>query len=600
MATGKQSITVLALAVNRTMIADHHLKTGVFMPAAFGFVDWLVVVAYIIIVMGVGLWVSRGQTSKRDYFLGGREMPWWVVGLSIVATETSALTLITVPAMTMGALSFKDGAFHLSGGTMFFMMIVVGHLIGRAIITWWIVPYYFKGDVYTTYQLLTRAFGPQARAAAAIVSFLGMTLGAGVRVLVTAIPVMIVMRTYEATSSFSIDHGIIIILIFALVYTAIGGIKAVVWTDMVQFFIFFGAGVFSLLYIPTLLHGPLAAPSGATGWAAVHEVAGKSMVWFNSGFVGADATPANIFPRSDVAEYGWLGRQLSNILAGEFNLMMGLIAVPIGIVFALGFDQLNVQRVLGCRNVREGRMAMITSALIIAPQFLMFLVVGAALLAYYQLNGFQFGIMPWDPATVQNGVGVPKAVYVFPVFIIEHMPTVMKGFLMAAILAAAMSSVSSALSAMGSIIVMDLIRPLTGGKSSEATDLLHSRIAVVLSGVLLFVVAYVCKAATSIFTLAFELAGLTAGAILGAFLYGLIWRRGHWIPVAIGMAVSVGFMVVFNMLRQATGDTPALLRINWPWHAPIGTLVALVMIAVLSPLFPVPESRSIDIETEGE
>ncbi|MBI1290124.1 hypothetical protein GC173_02605 [bacterium] len=571
--------------------------------ASFGLVDWAVVLCYIVVVMAVGLWMSRGQSTKRDYFLGGRSMPWWVVGLSIVATETSALTMIGVPAMAMGTLSIQDGAFSLSGGTMFFMMIVVGHLIGRVIIAWWIVPYYFKGDVYTTYQLLTRAFGPNARMAAAAVSFLGMTLGAGVRVLVTAIPLMMVMRTYELTSSFSIDHGIIIILLFALVYTAIGGIKAVVWTDMVQFFIFAGAGIFSVLYIPTLLHGDLAAPSGATGWAAVREVAGPAMEWFNSGRVPAGEEAANMLPRSDASQWSWLGQQFSNVMAGPFNLVMGLIAVPIGIVFALGFDQLNVQRVLGCRDTRDGRRAMMTSALIIAPQFLMFLLVGVCLLAYYRLNGFQFAIMPWDPASVGavTGVGTPKADYVFPVFIIEHMPSVMKGFLMAAILAAAMSSVSSALSAMGSIVVMDFLRPLRGGKDNEARDLFLSRVAVVVSGILLFAVAYLCKAATSIFALAFELAGLTAGAVLGAFLYGLIWRRGNWIPVAIGMAVSVAFMVIFTMLRQATETFgPAWISINWPWHAPIGTAVSLLTIMAVSPFFPKATGANIDEEAEGE
>jgi SSS family transporter len=571
------------------------------MDNKFGFVDWMVVAAYLVVVMGVGLWMARGQSSKRDYFLGGRQMPWWVVGLSIVATETSALTLITVPAMTMGRLSYVDGQFSLSGGTMFFLMIVVGHLIGRAIIAVWIVPYYFKGDVYTTFQLLTRAFGPQTRVTASLVSFIGMTLGAGVRILVTAIPLMIVMRTYEATSWFSIDHGIVLLLFFALIYTAVGGIKAVVWTDMLQFFIFAGAGIFSLLYIPTLLQGPLAAPSGATGWGAVREVAGDSMAWFNSGFT--NGTPANIFPRLDPAGWSWPAQQLSNIMAGPFNLMMGLIAVPIGIVFALGFDQLNVQRVLGCRNVAEGRRALVMSALIIGPQFLLFLLVGCALLAYYRLNGFEFGIMPWDPATVkvETGAGDPKADYVFPVFIIEHMPPVMKGFLMAAILAAAMSSVSSALSAMASMAVMDLWRPLMGSNTSDRSDLLTSRVAVLVCGLMLYVVAIVCKHAPSIFDLAFTLAGLTAGAVLGAFLYGLIFRRGHFVPAIVGMAVSVCFMVVFNMLRMETKTFGApWLQVNWPWHAPIGTAICLLTIMAASKFFPANSDRSIDQETDRE
>jgi Na+/proline symporter len=233
----------------------------------------------------------------------------------------------------------------------------------------------------------------------------------------------------------------------------------------------------------------------------------------------------------------------------------------------------------------------------------MFLMVGACLLAYYRLNGFEFALMPWDPATVsaETGLGQPKADYVFPVFIIEHMPPVMKGFLLAAILAAAMSSVSSALSAMGSIVAMDFLRPLRKGAAEDGADLMISRLAVAGSGIMLFVVAYACKAATSIFDLAFELAGLTAGAVLGAFLYGLIWKRGHWLAVAIGMATSVVFMVLFSMLRRETETFGApWVRINWPWHAPIGTLVCLVTIAAAMLVLPKDQSRSIDTEAAGE
>jgi SSS family transporter len=559
----------------------------------FTLLDWGVVVLYLVLVMAVGLWMARGQNSKRDYFLGGRNMPWWVVGLSIIATETSALTLIGVPAMALGALTYVNGTFVLGTGSMYFLMIVVGHLIGRVIIAVWIVPYYFRGEVYTTYQLLTRAFGPSTRFVAALLSFLGMTLGAGVRILVTAIPIMMVMRTYEATAWFGIDHAIVLLIVFALFYTAIGGIKAVVWTDMVQFFIFFGAGLYSVLYIPSLLHGELAAPSGATGWGAIREVSGGTLRWFNSGFTEGD--PVSVLPRTDLSEAPWVVRQISNILAGPFNLLMGLVAMPIGIVFALGFDQMNVQRVLGCRDVREGRKAVLLSAALIAPQFLMFLLVGVALHSFYTLGGCEFALPPWDPALVDpsTGVGIPKADYVFPAFIIEHMPPVMRGFLVAAILAAAMSSVSSALGAMGSMVAMDFWKPLAGA-TTDAQEMTVSRGAVILSGILLAAVAYWCKHTKSVFDLAFTLAGFTSGAVLGAFLYALWYKRGSFVPAAAGMGASVAVMTLLNYLSLPQGSDPPMLRINWPWHVPIGTIACLAVMLALRPFFPADPTRNVE------
>jgi len=548
----------------------------------FAAIDWFVVIAYMMGVLGMGLWLSRGQKDRRDYFLGGREIKWWVVGLSIVATETSALTFIGVPAMAFGALNIVDGKFISAGGNILFIQVIIGYVIARFIIALCLVPAFFKGDVYTPYQLLTRAFGSSTRTCAAVFSLIGLVLGQGVRVYVTAIPVMILGRT--VFPDFGIWSAVVVIMVVALAYTVVGGIKAVVWTDMVQFLIFAGGAFWALLQIVSVLK----TPTGATGWAAMVEVAAPQLRWWNLGFppvVPDGATPTFL-------TYLW------TFFGGDFNIWMGLVGATFAVLFNMGVDQLNVQRVLACRDAKEGGRAMILSALLILPQFLMFLLIGVALFAFYKLNGFAFGpIAPWDPASinVETGLGVPKADYVFPIYILSEMPAGLKGFLIAAILAAAMSTVSSALSAMASIFVMDLYRPFAKRPLTDAGEIALGRWATLLSGVLLVAVAILCKSEPRVFDLAFRLTGLTAGAILGAVLIA-VWRRsGHPGSIIAGMLASLAVMILLNVLISYK-----IVAVNWPWHTMIGTLVCMGVALGLEAVKPRVVGRDVELATAGE
>lgn len=525
--------------------------------ASFSIGDWLVVLFYMVSVVAIGLWAGRGQKDKRDYFLGGRNLSWWLVGLSIVASETSALTIIGVPAMAIGALKYTDsGGLTIVGGNMTFMMLMVGHVIGRCLVAKLIIPHYFRGDVYTPYQLLTRAFGQSARSTAGFLSLIGMCLGQGVRIFVTAIPVTIVMQT--SFPWWQIWMSIFAILIGASIYTAIGGVKAVIWTDMIQYFIYLAGGLFALFYIPMLLKGPLAAPSGAEGWGAIGEVAGGNGVlkWFD---LGTD-TPFT-----------------------GYNLLMGLLPMTFNILFALGFDQLTAQRVLTCKDATDGRKAMLLSASLVVPQFLMFLLIGAGLYTYYTLNGGHFGSIPPVNPSILDELGRPKPSpdFIFPVFIVNHVPFLLKGFLLAAILAAATSVVSSGLSAMSSIAVMDLYKPFRNSETTDKEELWLSRVVTVLAAVALAAVAFACQQATLIFNLAFRLAGLTSGGVLGAFIYGLVRKKGHPIPPVLGMLGAFAFMALFNVGMEYKW----IPTVNWPWHTLMGTVVCLLVIAATRPLF---------------
>lgn len=487
----------------------------------FNAADWLVILTYLVGIIGFGLWQGRGQASTRDYFLGSKNMPWWGVGFSIIATETSALTFIGVPAMAFGA----DG--------MTFIQIILGYALARVILAVVLVPHYFKGEIYSPYQLFAHAFGPAARRTAGGFFLISGLIAAGVRVYVTCIPLQLMLGFGEG----GIVWAIALFILLALAYVYFGGVKAAVWVEAVQFLIFVGGGLFALIYIPTLIDG---------GWSSALKLAG------------------------DGGKLHWLN--LDFTLAKPFNLWMGLIGGTVFVMSSHGADQLIVQRVLTCGNVRSGRKALILSAVLIVPLFLMFLLVGALLWAYYQAHPNMSIPIP------EARSGVNKNDYVFPIFILTEVPHVFRGFLIVAILAAAMSSVSAALSALASVFTMDFYKGLTAATRTEEHYLKFSKASMLLWAVLLGGIAVLTKEVTSVINAALALSGLTNGAMLGGLALSLWWRKGSALPVVIGMLMALTTMVcIYTFFRQ---------QIAWPWFTLIGSTVTVGvawMIRLLTP-----------------
>jgi len=545
-------------------------------PAAFSVADWAVVIGYLLAMVGVGLWMSRGQKSTRDYFLGGRNIHWAAVGMAIIATETSALTFIGVPAMAFGAMSRNAaGELVIGKGSIDYLQIIIGYVIARVIVSIMMVPHYFKGDVYSPYQILTKSFGKAPRYLASAFFLVGGSLGAGVRIYVTAIPVMVVFRVFFPW--WGIFHSIALFTLISIIYTHIGGIKAVVWTDVIQFCIFIIGGAFALYYIPKLVDG---------GWSEVLRIGKetKRLTWIRSGLV-----PLSQFQEAGGEGFwGFIWANIKEIFGGRFNIWMGLIGATIGVMCSHGVDQLNVQRVLTCKDAKSGAKALIFSAVLIFPLFLMFLMVGVALFAFYKTNGFNFGIDPWNPLDPNLA---PKADYVFPIFIITHVPPILKGFLIAGILAAAMSSISGALSALGSVSVMDLYREFDKNRQSEKHYLSLSRWAILFVAIVLVGIAYFCKTAPLVFNLAFTLAGLTSGALLGSVLFAIWKKRCHPGPIIAGMVCSFIAMATIIIVVRKTEIT-----INWPWFTPIGTAITLGVAYLASIGIPKPEKDFVEVE----
>ncbi len=488
--------------------------------------DWTVIVLYLLGMIGLGVWFGKDQQNARDYFLGSRNLPWWSVGLSIIATETSALTFIGVPALVFG-------------GDIAFIQMVIGYLIARVVLAIVMVPHYFKGEIYSPYQLLANSFGEPSRRVASVFFLIAGTLAAGVRVYVTCIPLQLML-------GINVLPAILLFIGLSLIYTYVGGIKAVVWTEFAQFILFMAGGLFTLFYIPTLIDGGMSN-------ALNEATAGGKLHWLNTAFS----------------------------LEKPFNIWMGLIGATVFVMSSHGADQLIVQRVLSCRNVAEGRKALLLSAIVILPLFLIFLIVGALLWVYYQHHEFAIAL----PET-QAGFG--KNDYVFPIFILTAVPPVVKGFMIVAILAAAMSSVSAALSALASVSTMDLFKAFSKRTHSDADYLRMSKYSTLGWAVALGVVAFASQGVEFILNWAFSLNGLTSGAMLGGLLLAIFAKQTKPSAVVTGMLCSLVAMIAlsqFSWTTEVNGET-VQHKVFWPWFTLIGTLLTLVVAGIVNVLAP--------------
>jgi SSS family solute:Na+ symporter len=507
------------------------------MNSYFNAGDWGVIVVYLLGIIGLGVWFGRDQHTTRDYFLGSKNIPWWGIGLSIVAAETSALTIIGVPAMAYG-------------GNIAFLQMIVGYVIARIILAVVLVPHYFKGEIYSPYQLFANAFGPGARQTAGGFFLISETLAAGVRVYVASIPVKLMLgdKLLGFGTGDPILGAILLFVILSLLYTYVGGVKAVIWTDAVQFGLFLLGGLFTLFYIPSLVEG------GAGALFAQAADVGK-LHWLN-----VTTPPGVSWPRF--------------LLGAPFNLWMGVIGGTVMVMSSHGAEQLIVQRVLACRTVADGRKALVLSAIFIFPLFLIFLLVGAMLWVFYQHHSFRIALPEPRP-----GSGIKANDFIFPIFMMTEVPHVLKGFLIVAILSAAMSSVSSALTSLASVSTMDFVKHVLRERN-EAFYLRFSKISTVLWAGALILIAYVSRRVEFVLNAAFSLRGLTSGALLGGLALAVFWKKGRALPVIVGMLTSLAVMTAIQLLPK-WGLTKELWarhvgpEIFWPWYTLIGVVVTI-------------------------
>lgn len=525
------------------------MPSGSFFNAA----DWTVIVAYLLGIIGLGVWFGKDQRNTRDYFLGSKNIPWWGIGISIVAAETSALTIIGVPAY-----AFADG------GNILFIQIIIGYVIARIILAIVMVPHYLKGEIYSPYQLLEQHLGQGPRRLAAALFLFLETMAAGVRVYVACIPIRLMLGEGVCSLGGLVDPILGAILIFvglSLLYTYIGGVKAVIWTDAVQFGLFLAGGIFALVYIPTLVEG---------GWSAAFQnaaAAGKT-VWLNTQFK----------------------------FSAPFNIWMGLIGATVMVMSTHGAEQLIVQRVLACGNVSDGRKALTLSAVLVFPLFLIFLLVGVMLWVYYKGTGH-----PLQIPLPEARPGIKSNDFVFPIFMMTEVPHILKGFLIVAILSAAMSSISSAITSLASVSTMDFVKQIVK-KRDEEYFLRFSKYSTVFWAGMLVLTAFLTRHVTFVLNAAFSLRGLTAGALLGSLILALFWRRLGSRATMTGMIASVLVMCFIYWPANIPATRDWWMRtfggeVFWPWFTLIGVIVTLGVAWLASFIWP---ARKADLKPVTE
>jgi SSS family transporter len=478
--------------------------------------DLAVIVLYLIGITWFGAHFRESQKTLKDYFLGGRNAPWWAIGFSIVSAETSTLTVIGTPALSFG-------------GNLGFLQVVFGYLLARVVISSLFLPAYFRGELYTAYELMSNRFGRRIRKLTAGTFLLLRALAEGVRVFAISLVISIILGTGELAS-------IVVIVCLTLFYTFEGGMTAVIWTDVVQMFLYVVGAVLSFFVILQLIPG---------GWSHVVAVAapqGKFQV-FDFGFA---LTPA--------------------FFTKTYSFWAGVIGGCFLTTASHGTEQLMVQRLLSAKTENESRAALFSSWLVIFFQFALFLVIGVCLWVYY---GEQ-GIAP---------PGVRDRIY--PEFIWNHLPHGIAGLVIAAILAAAMSNLSAALNSLSSTTIMDFYKPMTGARHPESHYLKLARAATIVWGVALFLIALVAKSWGSVLQAGLSIASILYGSLLGVFLLGLLTKRVG--EVAAMIAMSAG-LVTMLYIKFFTG-------IAWTWYVVIGTAVTFAIGYTVSVILHEPTGR---------
>jgi len=464
---------------------------------AFTGLDAAVVVVYLLGVTAWGAWLGRNQKGGRGYFLGNRELPWGAVLLSVVATETSTLTFLSIP-----------GVAYL--GNLAFLQIALGYVVGRTVVAGIFLPAYYRGELNTAYALLGARFGQGTRRFTSGVFQITRLLADSVRLFLTAIPLALI-------TGWTYPTAIIVIGVATLVYTYFGGIRAVVWVDALQMGLYLVGAICALVVLQGAIPG---------GWATALDSASRAgkLTWLDFSF---DPSIAYTF---------WAG-----LIGGGFLSMA-----------SHGTDQLIVQRLLTCRDLRASQKALVGSGVVIIVQFAVFLMVGVGLWAFY--GGREF----------------PVSDEIFVTFIIDELPPGITGLLIAGVFAAGMSSLSSSINALASASVYDFWVPLSGRDEDDLTVFRVGRVFTLLWAGLLVgaAVGYVPMAeGSTAVEVALQIASLVYGGFLGAFLLGVLGVKASGRSVVIGMAA--GIAVVTSIWRFGNG------AIGWPWFVPIGVFVTL-------------------------
>ena len=469
--------------------------------------DYVIIVVFLIGSALFGMLIGGKQKTVKDYFLGSKEIPWWAVCFSIVAAETSTLTFISIP-----------GLAYLTN--LNFLQVTFGYLIGRIIVAAILLPAYSKGELKTAYTFLENRFGGKTRSFASIIFLFTRTPADGVRLFATAIPLKLMLN---------IDYplAIAIIAVMTLVYTYTGGMKGVIWVDVMLMFIYLGGAILSAVYLLNLIPG---------GWGAVTtaSLAGNKFSVFNLGF-----------------ENG-----ISGFFSQPYTLLGGLIGGAFLSMASHGTDQLIVQRLLSTKSLRDGQKAIVGSGVIVIIQFAIFLLVGVMLYAFYGKLDF-------------------KSDEIFPLFIINVLPAGISGIIVAGLFAAAMSTLAGSMTSLASSTMHDLYIPFFGKNLDDQKQLRISRMFTIFwAGMLVISAILFMESSRAVVEIALSIASFTYGGLLGTFLLGILNKKAKQEDALAGFVAGIFIMISVISLKL----------VAWTWYTIIGVIATLLIGSLLNKL----------------
>jgi len=463
--------------------------------------DAAIVVVYLLGVTALGVWFRRGQQSASDYFLGGRTAPWWALALSIVATETSTLTIIGTPAIAYT-------------GNLTFLQLIFGYVVGRALIVVLLLPGYFRGQFLTAYALIEQRFGARMRTIAASTFLVTRVFAEGVRVSAIALVVSVVLGTSERAA-------VVLVIALTVLYTFEGGMKAIIWTDVVQLLIYLTGSTVTLFVLLHRIPG---------GWGEVTQVA---------------AAAGHKLQVLDFS-FAW---------ATKYTFWSGVIGGSFLTMATHGTDQTIVQRFLAAKTQRDGRNALLASGVLVLIQFAVFLLIGVLLFVFSQ---------HWPLLAPGE-----KPEKILPLFLVRQMPVGLAGLLLASILAVAMSNASGALNSLAASSVLDFAR--VRGRAADPGQLLRlARRITLLWGLVL--IAFALLPWRQLLETALTIVSLPLSCLLGLFLLGALDRRATANGALAGMVA--GLLTVIGIYLFTS--------VAYTWFFLIGSLVTFAVGAAFS------------------
>jgi len=459
--------------------------------------DSVIILVYLVAVTAMGVWIGRKNQDVTDYLLGDRKLPWWAVLGSIVATETSTATFLSVP-----------GIAYASGGNFGFLQLAFGFIIGRIVVSVWLLPLYFKGQLFTAYEVLHQRFGGLTQKTASLIFLTTRNLGDALRLFLAAIVV-------DKVTGAGLTSSIIVVGACTIAYTFVGGMKAVIWSDCLQFVIYVSGGIIALFLIVKGLPG---------GWKQFAEFAAREDKFHVMNFAFD--------------------------LTSEYTIWAGLIGGALLSIGTHGTDQMMVQRYLCMSSQRDASKALIASGFVVLSQFLLFLTVGAALAAFYASSSVPVEL---------------KKDEVFISFIVHEMPTGIVGLTIAAVFSAAMSTLSSSLNSSAGAVVNDLLH----GERTPKSQLMLTRMLTLVFGILQIVIAISLASAEvdlSVVNKVLAVAGFSGGILVGVFTLGVATRHVGQISALCGMVVGTAVLCYIKFFTL----------IAWPWFTLIGAVTTIL------------------------